>query len=352
MLNPTMLMKQTCVNQLQEKYFQVLGRESISNQKFKPEYATLLGAISVQVLDWLSSSTALYHNVEHTILVCLVGQEILHGKHKQENNVSCEDWLNFMVSLLCHDIGYVSGICQQDDTSKRRYVGGQSLSPKTQQSLEQLWVTLAPGATDASLAPYHVDRSKLFVQENFSHYQSLLDLDAIEHNIEFTTFPVPQDSAYQVTNHYPGLVRAADLIGQLSDPSYLQKTVALFYEFEEIGTNQRLGYRCPEDLKLGYPRFYRTQVLPYIKPALGYLKATPQGCQIIANLEANVIAAEQEVQRQGTSEVVQEQTQEKWQWPNEKPSVPLNLFHNKLHRQYGSIGKSKAIARPLSTIRC
>ncbi|MGD1905708.1 MAG: metal-dependent phosphohydrolase [Leptolyngbyaceae cyanobacterium] len=295
MLNPAIFMKQACVHQLQDKYNQVLGRQANrveADQTFKPEYAAVLGAIAIQVLNRLSSSTALYHNVEHTILVCLVGQEILHGKHQKEGNVTCTDWLNFMVSLLCHDIGYVGGVCLQDDVARRRYRLGQS-QPSENLSPETAWINLAPGATDASLSPYHVDRSLLFVQENLGQYNAL-DLDAIQQNIDLTRFPVPNDPAYRIMDQYPGLARAADLIGQLSDSSYLQKTVALFYEFEEAGVNQRLGYHYPEDLKWNYPSFYRTQVYPYIQPALTYLQATPQGCQIIENLEANVAAVEQE----------------------------------------------------------
>lgn len=297
-LYPSTSMKQACVNQLHEKYIQMLGKplgypSSNLDPKFQPDYGVLLSTFAAQVLDKISASTALYHNVEHTILVCLVGQEILHGKHQLDGDVTCEDWLNFMVSLLCHDIGYVSGVCQQDDVSQRRYVQGQ-IQASTDNAPETAWVTLAPGKTDASLTPYHVNRSKLFVQENFSQY-NVLDLDAIQRNIEFTQFPVPDDPAYRVTDHYPGLTRAADLIGQLSDPNYLQKTVALFYEFEELGMNQTLGYRSPDDLKRGFPEFYRTQVYHYIQPALAYLQATPLGQQIVENLEANIEAVSKEL---------------------------------------------------------
>lgn len=296
------LIKQVCVNQLHEKYIQMLGKprgylRADMNQTFQPDYGALLSTFAAQALDRLSACTALYHNIEHTILVCLVGQEILHGKHQQEGNVTCEDWLNFMVSLLCHDIGYVGGACQQDDVARRRYVRGNQgqLSTFLTSKIEtaSAWITLAPEATDASLAAYHVERSKLFVQENFSQYE-VLDLKAILQNITFTQFPVPDEPAYRITNHYPGLARAADLIGQLSDPNYLQKTSALFYEFEEVGMNQTLGYRSPEDLKLGFPRFYHTQVYPYIQPALAYLQATPWGQHIVENLEANVDAVRRE----------------------------------------------------------
>ena len=42
---------------------------------------------------------------------------------------------------------------------------------------------------------------------------------------------------------------------------YLQKVGGLFYEFEETGQNQDLGYRNPGDLRDGYPRFY--SLIPY-----------------------------------------------------------------------------------------
>ncbi|MDJ0705617.1 MAG: metal-dependent phosphohydrolase [Leptolyngbyaceae cyanobacterium MO_188.B28] len=285
-------MKQACVNQLHEKYIQMLGKptgfkHSSPNQLFQPDYGVLLSVFAAQVLDKLSATTALYHNVEHTILVCLVGQEILHGKQQCDGNVTSEDWLNFMVSLLCHDIGYVGGACRQDDVAQRRYVQKQVQSA-TNSLPETIWVTLASGATDASLTPYHVDRSQIFVQENFGQCKAL-DLNAIQQNIAFTQFPVPKEPAFRMTNHYPGLARAADLIGQLSDPHYLQKTVALFYEFEELGMNEKLGYHSPQDLKLGFPKFYHTQVYAYIQPALAYLQATPLGQHIVENLEANVM---------------------------------------------------------------
>jgi hypothetical protein len=45
------------------------------------------------------------------MMVTLVRQEILRGKHIREGGVSPRDWLHFISSLLCHDIGYVRGVC-------------------------------------------------------------------------------------------------------------------------------------------------------------------------------------------------------------------------------------------------
>ena len=73
------------------------------------------------------------------------------------------------------------------------------------------------------MTPYHVARSKLFVRERFTKAMIDLDLPQIEINIEHTRFPVPDDEAHESTDDFPGLVRAADLIGQLADINYLRK---------------------------------------------------------------------------------------------------------------------------------
>ncbi|TAF53218.1 MAG: metal-dependent phosphohydrolase, partial [Oscillatoriales cyanobacterium] len=76
------------------------------------------------------------------------------------------------------------------------------------------------------------------------------------------------------------------------DPNYLRKISALFYEFEEVGTNKILGYKSPGDLRQNYAKFYWNGVFPYIPAALNYLELTQGGKQIIANLYANVFQVE------------------------------------------------------------
>ena len=61
-------------------------------------------------------------------------------------------------------------------------------------------------------------------------------------NIEHTRFPVPEDEQHKSTDDFPGLVRAADLIGQLADINYLRKQAALFNEFRETGMSNKLKY--------------------------------------------------------------------------------------------------------------
>jgi hypothetical protein len=154
-------------------------------------------------------------------------------------------------------------------------------------------VDLPVGATDASMTPYHVCRSKTFVRERFGRARLVhFDTLVIERNIEHTRFPVPQDEIHADTADYPGLVRAADLIGQLADVNYLRKIPALFAEFNEIGMNEKLGYRSPADLRAKYPEFFWKQVSPYIGDALRYLSVTQEGKLWIANLYSHVFSEE------------------------------------------------------------
>lgn len=274
MFNATELLIEDFVKKLKEGYRRTYGG-------LRSDYEEIIAWVGGMAMENIANSDALYHNVEHSILVTLVGQEILRGKHIREGGVSCDDWLHFIISLVCHDIGYVKGVCRKDKDGV--YATGKDGG----------MVSLPPGSTDAGLTPYHVDRAKLFIEERFGGHK-LIDAEVVKRNIELTRFPVPTAEDHQDTIQYPGLIRASDLIGQLSDPRYLKKISALYYEFEETGVNGALGYRHPGDLRKNYPKFYWHGVFPYIKDALYYLSLTQQGKLIIANLYSNVFVVEHE----------------------------------------------------------
>lgn len=238
-----------------------------------------LSIVARTALERIADTNALYHNIEHTVMVTLVGQEILRGKKIKCGGVTADDWFHFLSALLCHDIGYVRGVCLDDEDPV--FVSDESQGRKK----------LHRGASDAALTPYHVDRGKVFVRERFSDVPGL-DADRLASAIELTRFPVPEDGDHDNTDDEPGLVRAADLIGQLADPHYMRKINCLFHEFAETGTAEKLGYKTPADLAEGYPGFYWKAVRPYIDDALGYLQMTQEGKQWIANLYAHVFAAE------------------------------------------------------------
>jgi hypothetical protein len=228
-------------------------------------------------LDCIGNSDALYHNVEHTMLVTLVGYDIMRGRALLIPTDS-SDFIHLIIACLFHDIGYVRGVLQGD--SPHDYVinaNGEKIK-------------LPPGASDAMLLPYHVDRSKLFVTERMGE-SKYLDADRIGRAIEYTRFP-PQFEPEDKENEEGLLVRAADLIGQFGDPHYLRKANALYNEFEEAGMNRQLGYTSPADLIDQYPQFYWNSISPHIQTAIRYLNVTSSGRQWVATLYSNVSRAE------------------------------------------------------------
>ena len=154
-------------------------------------------------------------------------------------------------------------------------------------------INLPRGSSDAALTAYHVDRSKLFVLDRVAEVK-LLDGKRIAHAIEFTRFPVSADE--EEIDEEGSLLRAADLIGQLGDPRYLYKANALFCEFQEIGMNQKLGYKLPADLYLFISQVLLEQrFVSYIQTAIRYLSVTESGRQWIANLYSNIYRAERAI---------------------------------------------------------
>jgi hypothetical protein len=247
------------VEQLKRAYRRTYG-------DMEPSYGNIIAWSGRLALENIANSDALYHNVEHTLLVTAVGQALLEGKHLCDGGVTPRDWMHFTIALLCHDIGYVRGVCRRD--------AGALVSTGVGEETVEI---LAHG-TDAALTPYHVDRSKQFVYERFGagllDGAQVLDADVLAEYIEMTRFPAPNDERHKDTRSYGGLVRAADYIGQLGDPDYMRKGPALFYEFEEIGANARYGYKSPGDLRSTFASFYWGVVSPYIQDALRYLHQT------------------------------------------------------------------------------
>jgi hypothetical protein len=240
--------------------------------------AELLEATARTAIECIANSDALYHNLEHTMLVTLAGRDILRGRALRER-ISSDDWLHFLIACLAHDIGYVRGALKDDQDSL--FVVDESGAN----------ISLPRGASDAALAPHHVDRSKLFVAERFRQSE-LVDGARVARMIEFTRFPAPVGRNDAELDAETGLVRAADLIGQLGDPHYIRKANALFHEFAETGIVAHLGYGSPADLIECYPRFFWDNVSDQIAPALRHLNVTVEGRRWIAHLHANVFHAE------------------------------------------------------------
>lgn len=206
MLNPTSLLADALGRKLAETY-----RRSYGDQE--SHIAAALDEAARLIIERIANSDALYHDVHHTTLVTLCVQDILRGR-RIEKVVTPSDWIHTILAALTHDVGYVRGVCP-GDTAEHFVIdaAGNTVTPPR-------------GASDAYLTPYHVERGKIAVRDRFAAVP-YIDEERVAAAIELTRFPVPDDDDHAATDTEAGLVRAADLIGQLGDPLYLRIERAL-----------------------------------------------------------------------------------------------------------------------------
>jgi len=278
MLNPTTLLADALGRNLAETYRRIYGDQ-------EPHLASGLDEAARLLIERIASSDALYHDCQHTALVTLCVQDILRGR-RLEQIVTPSDWAHTILAALAHDIGYVRGVCP-GDTGEHFVVdaAGNTVTPPR-------------GASDAFLTPYHVERGMIMVRDRFAPVP-FIDEERVAAAIELTRFPVPDDEDHAATDTEAGLVRAADLIGQLGDPLYPRKLNALYHEFVETGVHEKLGYTSPADLVEHYPQFYWHKIEHYIGDALRYLEMTMEGKLWIATLYSHIFAIEHNRRRMG-----------------------------------------------------
>jgi hypothetical protein len=257
-------------------------RFSSSRERHLVEVVPSIARIAIECI---GNSDALYHNVEHTMLVTLAGHDIMRGR-ALHSHMSAEDYAHVIVACLMHDIGYVRGLFKSDDA--HGYVIDATGQKKA----------LPRGSSDAAMLAWHVDRSKLFAMDRTVGVE-MLDPDRIARAVEGTRFPASIPLPGERIEEEPAILRAADLIGQLGDPHYIRKANALYVEFEEAGLNRQLGYNSPADLVNLYPQFYWNCVAPHVQTAIRYLNVTSSGRQWIANLYSNVFRAERDISLSG-----------------------------------------------------
>ena len=125
----------------------------------------------------IGNSDALYHNVEHTMLVTLAGHDIFKGRALLTASTP-DDYSNFIVACLSHDIGYVRGVLKGDGPD------GYVVDAAGHK------VGVPRGCSDAALAPHHVERSKLFVLDRLASIEEL-DGARIAGAIHHPASPIP-----------------------------------------------------------------------------------------------------------------------------------------------------------------
>ena len=230
-----------------------------------------LERVTRQALQTLANCDCPYHDINHTLFVTDVGFSILKGRMLLYGDVAPGDWLNAVMAMLYHDVGFLRGLLPGDRA------GCYVIDP------EGSTIEVPEGSTDAYLNPYHVTRSCMYVRQRFAS-EGAISAEVVAQHIEMTRFPVPQVMPYLQLDSMSSLVRAADLIGQMADPDYVLKLSRLYQEFQESGVAETMGLEHAGDLRANYPDFFYRDVYPYLGEGLRYLRQTKDGQQWIANL--------------------------------------------------------------------
>ena len=213
-------------------------------------------------LECIGNSDALYHNVEHTMLVTLAGHDIFKGRALLLPSTP-SDYSNFIVACLTHDIGYVRGVVKGDGDEATSSMPPAARCPcRAAAPMPRLPLIMSIGR---SCSCWTVWRKSTSSTGRGSHVRS-----------NSRASPTRAETEESIDEE-GSLLRAADLIGQLGDPNYLRKANALYYEFEESGLNKQFGYETPADLVDKYPQFYWNSVSPHIQAAIRYLNITSSG---------------------------------------------------------------------------
>lgn len=264
MFNPYRTVIDAFVTHCVRRYQEAFPNRNLGHEEFLEQAART-------ALETLLNCDCPYHDANHTILVTDVGQTILRGRLISQGDVSPQEWVHAVVAMLFHDIGYLRGLLKDDRQGS--YIADEAGNR----------VTPPEGATDAYLMPHHVTRGCMYIRERFAS-EPLIDVATVTGYIEMTRFPVPEDRCYQNIETFAGLVRAADLIGQMGDPLYVQKLARLYVEFCETGEAHRLNYYNAAEMRAGFPEFFYEHVYPYITEGLRFLRKTQEGQQWTSNL--------------------------------------------------------------------
>jgi hypothetical protein len=228
-----------------------------------------------------------YHDLQHTSEAFLVMARLIHGAILEKEKISRENAMLALITALMHDVGYIQ---TKDDLS----------------------------GTGAKYTEVHIDRSikfmkKYFEKNGFSKEQFKICSDMIlctDLNVEIDKIKFSTSTA-RFLGKFLG---TADLVGQMSDRTYLEKLPFLFHEFREAKIR---NYKNELDLIIKTVEFYQTIETRLIKDFDNVIGFLPSHFKI----------------RYGISENLYEN------------AIKSNIRHLKKHIKGSSIDYNKAFRR-------
>ena len=160
-----------------------------------------------------------YHDFNHTLDTLLASIRIIDGYNlKNETKLDSRMVKNLVVAALFHDVGYI-----QEDWDQE--------------------------GTGAKFTKYHIQRSTGFLIRHADFLKiEKEDLEQINDFIHCTGLASEMLSIHfksEEEKNAGAILGTADLLGQMSDRTYLEKLLFLYYEFKEAGI---AGYNTEFDI--------------------------------------------------------------------------------------------------------
>jgi hypothetical protein len=159
-----------------------------------------------------------YHDFKHTIETFLATARLMDGYNIGVEKMPMELALRLLTSALYHDVGYI----------------------------QEEWDNEGTGAKYTRV---HIQRSIGFLEKHYGKLKlTQKDVDIISRLIRCTGLTSEFDNiafASEQEKIAGAMLGTADLLGQMSDRTYLEKLLFLYYEFKEAGIE---GYNTEFDI--------------------------------------------------------------------------------------------------------
>jgi hypothetical protein len=171
-----------------------------------------------------------YHNLEHTTDTLLAMVRLIHGAMINEVIFSEKNVELGLISALFHDTGYIQSV--DDDVG----TGAKYTASHIKRSI-------------AFMEEYFLQRA--YSGENFEFCSAILRCTGLNVNMNASQF-------IDLENEMLGkILGTADLLGQMSDRTYLEKLPFLYHEFKEGKVG---GYKSELDLLEKTPEFLKMTI--------------------------------------------------------------------------------------------
>jgi hypothetical protein len=159
-----------------------------------------------------------YHDLKHTTDAFLAMARLMHGAMIEGRALSPETINLGLICTLMHDTGYIQTLDDNHGT------GAKYTRIDTRRSI---------GFMDTYLGEHG------FPPEAFKHYPQILMCTGLDTRVNELQFRSPEIELLGK------LLGTADLLGQMSDRTYLEKLLFLYYEFKEASI---MGYEQELDI--------------------------------------------------------------------------------------------------------